>query len=367
MEKKIKVDNISLLKFIGKGSNSEVYFAIKDNDSNNYIVKRYERKEIEGSDTLELLKKEINLYKELSHPNIIQINDVKKTSNHFYIILDYYNGGSLSKILEKYQQNYGRPFSQEIIQHIMKQVVDVVKYLHKLNIVHNDIRLNSILVNFETEEDKNKLNLLKSQVKLGHFKFAGKSVNLLKKATILSDANKIQPKFTEKDKKIDIFHLGKICYQMLFGKYGVDSENMEKLIEEIEEGKFNAPITLSKEIISFLKDMLRMDPVKRSKINELSTHEFLEKNVKDFQLINEQKDNADISEEKDKNEEKEESDKKNLCVICYTNSNEIIISPCGHKCICEICYLKLEARNDLKNCPICKKPVESIVKKVYEV
>ena len=112
-----------------------------------------------------------------------------------------------------------------------------------------------------------------------------------------------------------------------------------------------------------------MDAGKRSKINELSKHEFLEKNVKDFQLINEQKDNDNIPEEKDKNEDegKEESIKNNLCVICYTNSNEIIISPCGHKCICEICYLKLKARNELKNCPICKKPVESIVKKVYEV
>ena len=87
--------------------------------------------------------------------------------------------------MEKYQQNYGKSFSQEIIQHIMKQIVEAVKYLHNDNIVHNNIKLNSIFVNFETEEDKNKLNMQKSQVKLGRFKLAEKSSDLLRKETTL--------------------------------------------------------------------------------------------------------------------------------------------------------------------------------------
>ena len=263
--------------------------------------------------------------------------------------------------MEKYQQNYDKSFSQEIIQHIMKQIVEAVKYLHNDNIVHNNIKLNSIFVNFETEEDKNKLNMLKSKVKLGRFKLAEKSSDLLRKETTLEKFQNERQKQSQKQlKKNDIFELGKICYQMLFGKYDINWEDMEKIIEEIKKDKFNTSITLSKEIISFLRSTLNMEVGKRLKIYELISHDFLNKNIKDFQLINEKNDNAYISEEKDKNEREEESDKKNICIICHTNVNEITISPCGHKCICENCFLKLNALNNLKDCPMCKKPVESI-------
>ena len=143
---------------------------------------------------------------------------------------------------------------------------------------------------------------------------------------------------------------------MLFGNYVLDdnTDNMEKIIDEIENGKFNYPITLSKEIIDFLKDMLRKDPNKRLNINELSKHDFLLKNIKDFQLINEQKDEKKLK-------------KKRLCIVCLTNNQEIILSPCGHKCVCENCYYKLKHKNQISVCPICKHPIESMVRKVFEV
>ena len=144
---------------------------------------------------------------------------------------------------------------------------------------------------------------------------------------------------------------------MLFGNYVLDdnTDNMEKIIDEIENGKFNYPITLSKEIIDFLKDMLRKDPNKRLNINELSKHDFLLKNIKDFQLINEQKDEKKIKK------------KKHLCIVCLTNNQEIILSPCGHKCLCENCYYKLKYKNQISVCPICKHQIESMVRKVFEV
>ena len=283
----MKIDNWTLYKNIGKGTNSELFLAKKENDLNNYIAKQYINTDEDNSDLISLIKNEVMFLEELSHPNVIKLNDVKKTKTHIFCIFEYCNGGNLSKILENYQQKYGKPFSLEIIQYLMKQMIEALKYLHQVNIIHLNIKLENILVNFNDEKDLDELNMMKSQVKIANFKYAGKAVNLLK----LKVAHHIKlekPKFTEKDKKTDILHLGEICCQMLLGKYAVNSdiENMVKIIDEIIQGKNNSPIVLSKEILSFMKNMITNDVRKRAKIYELLEHEFLEKDVKNFQIIN---------------------------------------------------------------------------------
>ena len=56
---------------------------------------------------------------------------------------------------------------------------------------------------------------------------------------------------------------------------------------------------------------------------------------------------------------KTSSDKKeNNCKICFTNSIEIAIIPCGHLQLCYECFSKI---NDGK-CPFCKQEMEGILK-----
>ena len=108
-----------------------------------------------------------------------------------------------------------------------------------------------------------------------------------------------------------------------------------------------------------MKGTLAPDPKERLKIEELSKHDFLTKNIKQFKLI----------EHKEINELEQsvkiEGNQK-LCKICFTNAPEITMSPCGHECICALCYDKLLAKVSLNKCPICKKKVEYIIRKPIE-
>ena len=168
------VDNLKLEKLIGKGSFGEVYLTTKKGDTKFYATKKFDRANIEGTEAMKYLKNEIIILQHLKHPNIAKYEDVKKTKKHFYIVMEFCNGGELSKALEKYQSKHGCSFSEEIVQHLMRQIINAFQYIHKLKIIHRDIKLDNILLNYETEEDKNNLNLMKATAKIIDFGFACK-------------------------------------------------------------------------------------------------------------------------------------------------------------------------------------------------
>ena len=246
---------------------------------------------------MKYLKNEVIILQHFDHPNITKYVDVKKSKKHFYIMMEYSNGGELSQALEKYQEKYGRSFPEEIVQHFMRQIISAFKYIHSLNIIHRDIKLENILLNYETEEDKNNFNLMKANAKIIDFGFSCIiSKSGLQYSTIGSPMNMdptIIKKVTKKDKKrqlgysqkADIWSLGTICYQMLIGKTVFDAEDMEELIEKVEKGTYVIPTSVSRELISFLNGMLQYDSSKRLSCEQLAKHDFLTKDVKDFHKI----------------------------------------------------------------------------------
>ncbi len=306
------IDNLILEKCIGKGSFGEVYItSIKGDDKRKLATKKLERDQIEGTEAIKYLTNEIKILHKLNHPNIAKFESVKKTKKHFYIVMEYCNGGELSKALEKYQEKYGKPFSQEIVQHFMRQIIDAFKYIHSNKIIHRDIKLENILINYESEQDKEDLNLMKATAKIIDFGFAcfinksgllystlGSPINM--DPIILKKLNSNSKKARQLgyDQKADVWSLGTICYEMLIGKSAFDSEDMDELVEKIENGTYTVPTNLSKEVISFINGMLQYESTKRLSCEELSRHPFLTKEVKDFHPIDIQKVSKKVEDKK---------------------------------------------------------------------
>ena len=167
-----KIDELTLLKFLGKGSYGEVYLTKKDGKSEIFATKKIERKLADQPKVHKYLDQEIKILRELKHRNIIRLEDVKVTQNNYYIVMEYCNGGSLSDCLNKYISRYGHAFPQEIVQYIMRQIVNVMKYIHSKGIIHRDLKLDNILLNFNSENDKNNLNMFGAVVKIIDFGLA---------------------------------------------------------------------------------------------------------------------------------------------------------------------------------------------------
>ena len=293
----MQVDNLILEKLIGKGSFGEVHLTKITGDSKLYATKVYDRESIENTEAFKYLTNEINIMHNLNHPNIVKFIQVKKTKKHYYIVMEYCNGGELEKALEKYQLKYGKPFSEEIVQYLMRQIISAFKYMHGNQIMHRDIKLENILVNFESEKDKNDLNMMKATVKIIDFGFACKiGKNALTYTTIGNPMN-MSPLILKKltshgkvrqlgyDMKADIWSLGAICYQMLIGKAAFDADDIDELVEKIEKGIYKVPTNLSKEVVSFLNGMLQYEPQARLTAEQLYYHQFLQENIQNFHKI----------------------------------------------------------------------------------
>ena len=158
-----KIGDITLLKKLGDGSFGDVYLATKAGIQGYIAAKLISKEKMKqyGEIAEKCLKREIEILKELKHPNIYKIIDVKENSKDYIILTEYINGGNLRDCLEKYKNYFHKAFPEEIVQHLMRQIIDAFKYIHEKGIMHRDIKLENIMIHFNSENDKKNLNLLK--------------------------------------------------------------------------------------------------------------------------------------------------------------------------------------------------------------
>ena len=149
------LDEFTLVKKIANGTYSEIYLTSKQGSKEKYATKKIEIEMFtKNPKAKSYLDNEINILKEINHPNIVKLYDIKDTSQYIYLVTEYCNGGGLSDCLEEYQKRNNKPFPENIVQYIMKQIVSALSYLHNKKILHRDIKLDNILVNFDKEEDR---------------------------------------------------------------------------------------------------------------------------------------------------------------------------------------------------------------------
>ena len=292
----IKVDDYTLSKLLGKGSYGEVYYTKKEGSNIPYATKRMRRDEVEDPSYVKYFVNEISILKGLFHKNIVKIESLKKTGKHYYIIMEYYDGGTLKENFKRYNNQYKTPFPERIVQHLMRQLVEAVNFLHERQIVHRDLKLENVLLKYDTKEAKDNLDILHSELKLIDFGTATHKSNenlittaigspltmdpiILKKYINTSDSN------VPYDEKIDIWSLGVMCYYLFTGEIPFKARGLGDLIDEIEKGYIKIPINISGEAISFLLNMLQYSSTKRFTAENLLNHPFLQKYIGDFTYL----------------------------------------------------------------------------------
>ena len=94
----------------------------------------------------------MTLLSKLQHPAIIKLYDLFQDKKYYYVVMEYCKGGSILKMFKNMKLK-----SEKVIINIMKQLFSALSYLHSLNIIHRDIKLDNMvfLENADEISDEN--------------------------------------------------------------------------------------------------------------------------------------------------------------------------------------------------------------------
>ena len=254
---------------------------------------------IEKDNSFQYFINDITNLKSLNHSNIIKLIETVKTKKHYYTIKEYCNGGNLTTAIEKYAKKNGNSFSEDIIQHLVSQLIDAIKYIHENKIIARYITMDNILLHYDNEEDEKNVNLMKAKIKLSDFCFAIKNKSVMNlnanyfvnddtETIVITDleSSKQRHIIVGKKSSYDIKLIGEICFKIVFERPN-DSQNKSELIYDNENKNNNNSYSLmiSEELISFINSMMVSQEYKRQSISKLSKHDFLAKKINQFKKV----------------------------------------------------------------------------------
>ena len=159
----------------------------------------------------------------LSHPNIVSVFDVSRSSDADYIVMELIDGLTL----KQYMQQKGVLNWREAL-HFAIQIAKALEHAHNRGIVHRDIKPHNIMV------------LKDGSVKVADFGIARitSSSNTLTREA-LGSVHYISPeqaKGGRVDERTDIYSLGVVLYEMLTGRPPFDGESPVSIaIQHISE------------------------------------------------------------------------------------------------------------------------------------
>ena len=83
---------------------------------------------------------EVNLLKNLDHPNIVQYKESFLTTNQLVIIMEYCEVGDLAYHIKRKVSKEGELFSEMEIFNWFVQICLALEYVHARRVIHRDIK-----------------------------------------------------------------------------------------------------------------------------------------------------------------------------------------------------------------------------------
>lgn len=187
-----------------------------------------------------------------------------------WIVLDYYELGSLSDVMLRER----RTFSQQEIKSIIKQIVSALVYLHDKKVIHRDIKAANILVGSN------------GQIKVADFGVS----------TLISHSHGIRntrtgsplwmsPELLSNSHysfKTDIWSLGITALELAEGVPPYSHQHPYRAIFSIQAHppqSLTQPQKWSAQFNNFISKCLTLDENKRPSARQLDKHEFLSEQI----------------------------------------------------------------------------------------
>ncbi|NXI09357.1 STK36 kinase, partial [Irena cyanogastra] len=254
------MENYHVLEMIGEGSFGRVYRGRRKHSAQ-VVALKFIPKVGRSEKELKNLQREIEIVRDLHHPNIIQMLDSFETAKEVVVVTDYAEG-ELFQILED-----DGTLPEDQVQTIAAQLISALYYLHSHRILHRDMKPQNILLGKD------------GVVKLCDFGFArAMSIHTMVLTSIKGTPLYMSPELVEErpyDHTADLWSVGCILYELFVGTPPFYTNSIFQLVSLIIKDPVKWPTTMSPVFKSFLQGLLMKDPHQRLSWPELLSHPFI--------------------------------------------------------------------------------------------
>ena len=272
---------------LGKGAFGEVWKVTHENSKKVYCIKMMTKRDIFEQSLINQINKEIGIMYNINHPYSVKLYNHFEDNDKLYLIMELASNGNLYNFIQK----NSKIKTKDMIKKIIIQVIEIIKYLHSLDIIYRDIKPENILL----DKDYN--------VKLCDYGWA----SYLSKGQFCSaycgTPEYVSPEVIKKypyNEKVDIWGIGVLIFELVFGYPPFTSNFNEDRFNNIKEGKIIWPKDLNDMVLKdLIEKILKVNPKDRISLDEIEKHQWL---CDTYKKMKEEKKTNDTFENKEKSQ-----------------------------------------------------------------
>ncbi|KAM9711123.1 serine/threonine-protein kinase ULK3 isoform 4-T4 [Dama dama] len=191
----------------------------------------------------------------------------KWDSDNIYLIMEFCAGGDLSRFIHT-----RRILPEKVARVFMQQLASALQFLHERNISHLDLKPQNILLS----------SLEKPHLKLADFGFAQHMSPRDEKHVLRGSPLYMAPEMVcqrQYDARVDLWSVGVILYEALFGQPPFASRSFSELEEKIRSNRvIELPLRpqLSQDCRDLLQRLLERDPSRRISFQDFFAHPWVD-------------------------------------------------------------------------------------------
>lgn len=229
-------EKYNAIKMIGKGSFARVYLVENKETKEQFAVKAFAKEYLMSQPKgKESLVNEIDLMRELKHPNIIEFIELHESNNSVYVVMELSTGGEVYLLVAKMEH-----LSIRQIQKIIFDILSALRYLASKGIMHRDLKLENLILKNESGIDGNQIKIvdfgLASKCDIPAYLFRRCGTPGYVAPEIINSSSRDTTKFSP---NVDVFSAGVIFYTIFIGKSPFSGKNFQDVLEQNKECQIN--------------------------------------------------------------------------------------------------------------------------------
>ncbi|KAF5938839.1 hypothetical protein HYC85_023098 [Camellia sinensis] len=275
------LNDFDIGKPLGRGKFGHVYLAREKRSNHIVALKVLFKSQLKQSQVEHQLRREVEIQSHLRHPNILRLYGYFYDQKRVYLILEYAAKGELYKELQKCKY-FSERRSATKTDHffffflcigVLKYVASLARaliYCHGKHVIHRDIKPENLLVGAQGE------------LKIADFGWSVHTFN--RRRTMCGTLDYLPPEMVESvehDASVDIWSLGVLCYEFLYGVPPFEAKEHSDTYRRIVQVdlKFPPKPIISSSAKDLISQMLVKDSSQRMPLHKLLEHPWIVQNA----------------------------------------------------------------------------------------